>query len=188
MAIAYKDDYLRMDEKYEGQTYKMAANTLMTWASDTDGSRLNMSSAEIKQSLTLLEPDFPRISTGWENPLGRLNKDRAFKQLHGTWEVMDIIKKFRDGEMYTVVFYNRDTDTYEMIEKQIAESLTEKFGYIYNTEKMDSLKIGDCITDEVLYKSTAYDKNMNYCYGKTAKVMLVTATDTLESIPNNTFN
>ena len=123
MAIAFKDDYLKMDEMYEGQTYLMAANTLLTWPGDIDSSRLVMFGAESKQSLSLLEPDFPRISTNWENPLGRLNKDRSFKQLKGTWEVVDIIKKFRNGEMYTVVFYNHDTDTYEMIEKQLAESL-----------------------------------------------------------------
>ena len=180
MAIAFKDDYLKMDEKYEGQTYKMSANTLLTWPADIDGSRLYMSTAETKQSLTLLNPDFPRISTGWENPLGRLNADRSFKRMNGTWEVMDIIKKFRNGEMYTIVFYNHDTDTYEMIEKQIAENLIEKFGYVFDTERMDQLKIGEVITDEVIYKSTAYDKNMNYCYGKNAKVIFSTSTGTLE--------
>ena len=180
MAIAFKDDYLKMDEMFEGQTYKMASTTLLTFPTDIDSSRLNMFSAECKQSLTLLNPDFPRVATNWENPLGRLNKNKSYKQLPGTWEVLDIIKKFRNGEMYTVVLYNHDTDTYEMLEKQIAENLVEKFGYVYNTDRMDRLEIGEMITDEVLYKSTAYDEHMNYCYGKSAKVMYSTSTGTLE--------
>lgn len=80
MAVAYKDEYIRMDEKYDGKTYLMSANTLLTWPADIDASRLYMNTAETKQSLTLLYPDVPRLATSWENPLGRLNKDRSYKQ------------------------------------------------------------------------------------------------------------
>ena len=157
MAVAYKDQYVEMDEKYQGKTYLMAANTLMTWPSDIDASRLYMNTAETKQSLTLLNPDVPRLSNGWENVMGRLNKDRSYKLLEGTWEVKDIIQKFSSGFIFTVVLYNKEKDLYDMIEKPMAENLIEKFGYVYNTERLDKLKVGDVITDEVLYKSTAYD-------------------------------
>ena len=180
MAIVYKDEYVKMDEMYEGQTYKMAANTLLTWPSDIDASRLYMETAESKQSLTLLEPDVPRLQTSWENPLGRLNKNRSFKQLDGTWEVKDIIRKFKNGQIYTIVVYNEEKDLYDMIEKPVSESLNEKFGYAYNTERMDELEVGEIITDEIIYKSTAYDKNMNYRYGKNAKVYYSTSTNTIE--------
>lgn len=180
MAVAYKDEYIRMDEKYDGKTYLMSANTLLTWPADIDASRLYMNTAETKQSLTLLYPDVPRLATSWENPLGRLNKDRSYKQLDGTWEVKDIIKKFKNGDMYTIVFYNPETDTYDMIEKQIAESLPEKFGFLYNTDKMDSLQVRDVITDEIIYKSTSYDDHMNYRYGKNAKVLYSSSTHTIE--------
>lgn len=180
MAVVYKDEYLKMDEMYDGKTYLMSANTLLTWPADIDASRLYMNTAETRQSLTLINPDVPKLSTSWENPLGRLNKERSYKQLDGTWEVKDIIKKFKNGEMYTVVFYNQETDTYDMIEKQITENLSEKFGFMFNNDKMDSLKIGDILTDEVIYKSTAYDEHMNYRYGKNAKVLYSTSTCTLE--------
>lgn len=180
MPIVQKGEYIRMDEMFEGQTYKMSANTLLTWPSDIDSSRLYMNSSETRQSLTIIDPDVPRLSTGWENPLGRLNKNRSFKQLEGTWEVMDIIRKFHNGDIYTLVLYNAETNTWDMIEKQIAENLTEKFGFFYNTSMMDSLSVGDVVTDPILYKSTAYDDHMNYRYGKNAKVYYSTSTDTLE--------
>lgn len=180
MAIAFKDDYVQMDEKFDGKTYLMSANTLMTWPTDIDASRLYMNTAETIQSLTLLNPDVPRISTGWENVLGKLNKDRSYKRLDGTWEVKDIIRKFKDGVIYTIVLYNPEKDLYDMIEKPIAENLNEKFGFVFNTKKMDSLEVGDTITDEVIYKSTAYDDHMNYRYGKNAMVYYSTSTDTLE--------
>lgn len=180
MAVASKDEYLKMDEKYEGQTYKMSANTLLTWPADIDGSRLYMSTSETKQCLTLIDPDVPRLSTGWENPLGMLNADRSFKKLEGKWEVRDIIPKFKNGDIYMMVLYNPDEQKWEMLEKPVAESLGEKYGFFFNTKKMDSLEIGDVVEDEIIYRSTSYDKNMNYRYGKNAKVYYSTSTDTLE--------
>ena len=136
MAIAFKDEYVKMDEMYSGKSYQMSANTLLTWPSDIDASRLYMNTAETKQSLTILNPDVPRLSTGWENVLGRLNKNQSYKQVDGTWIVKDIIKKFHNGEIYTIVIYNEETDTWDMIEKQIAENLNEKFGFVYNTSEI----------------------------------------------------
>ena len=180
MAVAYKDDYVEMDKMYDGQTYKMAANTLMTWPEDIDASRLYMSTQETKQSLTLLNPDVPRISTGWENVLGGLNDGKSYKKLKGTWEIVDKIEKYKNGKIYTLVIHNAETNTWDMIEKPVAKNLQEKNGYVFNTEVMDSLKKGDVVTDLIIYKSTAYDDHMNYRYGKNAKVMFSTSTDTLE--------
>lgn len=180
MAIAFKDDYVEMDEKYDGKTYRMSANTLLTWPTDIDASRLYMNTAETVQSLTLLNPDVPRLSTGWENVLGKLNQGRSYKKLEGTWEVKDIIRKFKDGNIYMMVLYNPELDLYEMIEKPVAENLNEKFGFVFNTEKMDSLEVGNVVEDEIIYKSTSYDEHMNYRYGKNAMVYYSTSTDTLE--------
>lgn len=180
MAVASKDEYVKMDEKYDGETYKMSANTLLTWPGDIDGSRLYMSTSETKQCLAIINPDVPRLSTGWENPLGRLNEGEAYKKLYGKWEVRDVIKKFKNGEIYTLVLYNQEKKMWDMIEKPVAESLGEKYGFFYNTEKMDSLQVGDVVEDEVIYKSTGYDDHMNYRYGKNAKVYYSTSTDTLE--------
>lgn len=180
MAIVFRNEFDRMNEMYSGQTYKMSANTLLTWPSDCDSSRLYMNTAETKQSLTVLNPDYPRLSTGWENTLGKLNKDASYKQLDGTWIVKDVIRKYHDGEIFTVVLYNPDTNTWDMIENPVAEDLSEKFGYFYDVEKMNSLEVGDVLQDEVLYKSTAYDENMNYRYGKNAKVCYTSSPDTIE--------
>lgn len=180
MAVAFKDDYVKMDQDYEGKTYLMSANTLLTWPADIDASRLCMNTSETKQCLTLLNPDVPRLSTGWENVLGRRNKQKSYFQLDGNWEVVDIIKKFKTGMIYTLVVYNAELGMWDMIEKPIAENLTERFGYVFNTEYMDSLKIGDKISNAILYKSTSYDENMNYRYGKNANVLYTTSTDTFE--------
>jgi len=168
-----------MDEEYGGENmYKILGPTSLSYAS-TDSSREYMFTSHLKQVLTLLNPDVPRLQTGFEKPTGEYS--HAYCKLEGTWEVKDIIEKYpgRSG-IYTIVVYNKKANTWDMIEKKVAENLTEKFGFIYNTDRMDSLKVGDRLVDEVIYKSTSYDKHMNYRYGKNANVYFSTSTDTLE--------
>lgn len=40
MSVAFRGVYDEMDKKYEGKTYLMSANTLLTWPEDIDASRL----------------------------------------------------------------------------------------------------------------------------------------------------
>ena len=176
--ISLKEELMAMDEKYGDQMYKMMGPTLLSSPPGTDSSRMYMFTSNIKQILTLLNPDVARIQTGFENTIGNYNT--AYKRLKGVWEVVDKIEKFSNGYIYTLVLYNAKEDKYDMIEKSVAENLTEKFGYVYNTDKMDKLKVGDKLKDEILYKSTSYDENMNYRYGKNAKVYYSTSNDTLE--------
>lgn len=190
MDIHLKQRLEMVDEQYGGdEMYRIFGPTMLSW-SVTDSSRMYMFTSHLKQTLTLLEPDVPRLQTGFENAVGKYN--RAYKQLKGIWEVKAIIQKFtfpdqdmddpntRAKQIFTLVLYCPDTNTYEMIEKPIAENLTEKFGYVYNTEFMDSLHVGDVLRDPILYKSTSYDKHMNYRFGKNARVFYSTSTDTIE--------
>ncbi len=178
-----KSDLEEADRLYGGDNiYKMLGPTLLSWT-NTDSSRMYMYTSHLKQVLVLNNPDVPRLQTKFENTFGKRNK--AYKQLEGTWTVVAKIPKFigyenSDYNVYTLVLYNKATDTYDMIEKPIAENLTEKFGYLYNTEVMDSLPVGTKITNPILYKSKSYDKNMNYCFGKNARVAYSISTDTLE--------
>ncbi len=179
MSVNLKDALIKMDDEYGDQMYKMFGPTLLGYPLDCDSSRGYMFTSNLKQVLTLLNPDIPRVQTGFENIIGKYNT--AYKKLTGTWTVEDIIYKFSNNKtIYTLILYNKMTDTYDIIEKKVAENLTEKFGYLYNTERMDALSVGDTIKDEILYKSTSYDEHMNYRYGKNAKVYYSTSNDTLE--------
>ena len=176
--VTLKDELKKMDEEYGDKMREMYGPTLLTWPSGVDSARLYMFTSHLKQVLTILDPDIPKIQTGYEKVFGKYN--HSYKKLEGTWEVVDKIQKYSNGSIYTLIFYNRETDTYDMIEKVVAENQTEKFGFIYNTDEMDSLSPGDKITDDVIYKSTSYDKNMNYRYGKNANIYFSTSSDTLE--------
>ena len=178
MAVIDVSQYAKMNEAFQDCMYKLWGPTLIGFPEDTDSSRALMATSQQKQFLTLLNPDVPHVLTGYENAFGKYN--RSYKQLEGEWEVMDRIDKFGDGTIVTLVLYNAKTRTYDMIEKVVAEVKTEKFGFLYNTDTMDKLQVGDKITDPILYKSTSYDEHMNYRLGKNAKVMYSTSNPTIE--------
>lgn len=181
MGIVFNDEYVKMDETYQDCMYKLYGPTLMGFPQDVDSSRLCMFTSNLKQTLVLKNPDIPRLQTGYENVIGKNNK--AYLKLDGQWEVVDRISKFGlppEKDIYVLILYNKKKDMYDIVEKVVAEQHAEKFGYYYNTEVMDSLQPGDKIKDKVLYKSTSYDKNMNYCTGKSALVYYSSSVDTIE--------
>lgn len=176
-----KESLIKMDEEFGGDNmYKMMGPTLLGYAS-TDSSRMYMFTSHLKQILVLQKPDVPRLSTSFENVIGKCSN--AYKKVSDdNWVVKDIIRKFdNEKALMMIVLYNEKTKEYDMQEISPAESLTEKFGYLYNTDYVSSLKVGDYVNHKIpLYKSTSYDDNMNYRYGKNARVFYVNATDTLE--------
>lgn len=178
MAVIDVSKYAEMDQRFQDHMYRLWGPTLMGFPSDTDSSRALMFTSNQKQILSLENPDVAYVLTGIENEFGRRNK--AFRTLVGTWEVLDKIDKFGDGQVYTLVVFNKETGVYDMIPKITSEVKAEKFGYKYNTETMDSLKPGDTVKDAVLYKSTSYDGHMNYRLGKNALVMYSTSNPTIE--------
>ena len=168
----------KLNEKFDGlEKERLFSYTLLGFPMDVDSGRNIMFSSNTKQIMTLENPDIPHVLSGYENAFGKFSG--AFKQLKGDWEVKQKIEKF--STVYSLVLYNKATDTYDIIERKEGEPLTEKFAFMYNNEKMDSLKVGDMITgNAILYKSTSYDDNMNYRLGKEALVMYKSSTATIE--------
>ena len=169
----------QMDEEYRDSLYKMVGYGLMSSPLGIDASRLSMLSQHLKHMNVLFNPDVPRIRTGFEKTFANLS--HGYRKIEGNWAVVDKIYKYKENGIYMLVLYNKKTDTYDMIEKPFAESFPEKQGYLYNTKFMDQLVVGDRVEDgSILYKSTSFDDNMNYRYGKTAKVVNITTNSTLE--------
>ena len=69
-----------MDAKYGDQMYKMLGSTLLSYTT-TDSARMYMFTSHVKQVLTLLDPDVPRLATGFENNIGSYSN--AYKKLDG---------------------------------------------------------------------------------------------------------
>ena len=155
--------------------------TLMTFPQYISSTRSTMLVNHLKQYTVLNEPEYPKLFNNYENLFGKhssslVKADRAY-------EVFAKVNKFEDypNHLYMLFLYNKENNYYDVVVKRITEELTEKFGYRYNNEHLDSLDVGDFIEEgETLYKSTSYDEDNNYCFGLNAKVGIILAPFNIE--------
>lgn len=145
--------------------------TLMVFPQYTSAVRLSMVTNHLKQYTVLNDGNFPNVFTNYENIFGKHSS--ALVLADSDYEVVAKVQKFEDypNYLYALFLYDKKKDRYDIVFKKISEDLTEKFGYKYNNTSLDRLEVGDTISkDEVLYKSSSYDEDNNYCYGRNANV------------------
>jgi DNA-directed RNA polymerase beta subunit len=168
-ALHFKDDIFGM--------------TLLTNPGYISSSRNIMFTSHLRQFVNLTNPDFPKVFTNYENIVGKYST--GYYQAKEELQVIDKISRFQNGvndaHSYLLFTYDKKNDRYDVIFKKNVEDLTEKFGFVYNNKNMDSKHVGDVVDKgEVLYKTTSYDDNMNYCYGKNAKFVYMLENNTIE--------
>ena len=167
-------------KEYEG-TDKHLGLTLMTFPQYISSTRSIMFTSHLKQFNTLNEPQFPRVFTNYENIFGK--NSSGLVKARSNYTVVKKIDKFADrpGYIFATILYDEDNDFYDIIFKKQSEDLTENFGYVYNNENLDNLQEGDSVKKgDVLYKTTSYDEDDNYCYGRNAKTAYILDPDVIE--------
>lgn len=177
-----REDLEKANKQFYGKQ-DIFGMTLLTNPGYVSSSRSMMFSSHLKQFTNLLKPEYPKVSTNFENMVGKYST--GYFKSDSRYKIVKKISKFDNDEyrnhIYYLLVYDEEKDYYDLIEKKNVENLTERFGYSYNTEVMDSKEEGDIIEkDEILYKSTSYDENNNYCYGKNIKFMYLVENNTIE--------
>lgn len=166
--------YNLRDELEEADRVLMGSNSLigMTVLSNSqynNSARAVMNTSHLKQFTNLKKPDIPLLFTGGENLVGA-NSTGYRKIKHDSKVVAKVVKYddiLEEPNKYYLFIYDKKIRRYDVIERTDFNNLTEVYGYEYNNEGIDSLEVGDDIpAGEVLLKSTSYDEDMNYGYGK----------------------
>ena len=162
-----KDKLSELDEKFKGDD-SVFGMTLLTRTGYISGNRSIMTTGHLKQAMTPINPEFPKVFTEYENMVGKYST--GIKRASREWRVVDKVYKFEENNhLYTLIVKDEQTGYYDVIEKKLVENLTEKFGFRYNTEDLDKIQVGDLIPkDSVLFKSTSYDEYNNYRFGVNA--------------------
>lgn len=161
------------EERYHGSVEHLGV-TLMAHPQYTSAVRLTMFANHLKQFTALKNGEPPFVFTHYENIFGRLSSGLVTSD--HDYEIVAKIDKFshKPNYLYTLFMYDEEHDYYSCVTKKISENLTEKFGYMYNNESLDALEVGDTISKgDVLYKSSSYDEDNNYCYGVNANVAYI---------------
>ena len=148
--------------------------TSLTWPRYINSMRSTMFTAHLKQFLTPVSPDFPYVFTNAENLVGEHSS--GYRKVNNKCTVFRKCVKFEDildnPNIYKLFIFDEEKQQFDVVERKEIEDLTENFGYQYQNKFIDNLDEGDVIEpDSVLYKSSSYDDDMNYRYGKNPVVM-----------------
>lgn len=164
----------------------MGSLMLLTFPQYIDSARGIMFSSHIKQRKVLLNTEFPRVFTNYENMVGEYSSYNV--RASHNYRVDKIIRKFaldseeaKKVEPKLVFLYNEDDNSYDVIETHNVENLTEKYGFLYDTSGIDSYGVGDEIPQgTTLIQPTSYDKYGNYGFGQNIRFMYMIDNDTIE--------
>lgn len=162
----HKDDFLGKD--------------ILTLANRVDAARNNMWHGHEEQRVVLEKPERPRMFTRYETLVGKYSS--AYKQAEQDYDIIAKINKFEGSNTnYILVIKYKNSNYYDIIERKECEKLTESYCYPINNEYIDSLNEGDTVKkDDILFKSTSFDKDMNYNYGVNANIIFVSDNKTTE--------
>lgn len=134
-----------------------------------DTQRLNMYSNHINQTVHLVESEFPKVFTGFENQIGEYSI--AYKKAPSDATIVG--KVWKNPMVYTLVLQYRD-GTYDVVDIHSAVNICEEYGYRLNDCVADK-EVGDTIgEDEFIYKSDNYDDQGNWSYGRNMKATYLT--------------
>ena len=169
-----KEELLARDQTLMGSLSLLAMSAL-TQPAYINSMRSIMFTSHLKQFLVDKNAQFPLYFMNSENSVGKHNTG-SFKAADGNLTVYRKVVKFADivdnPTVYMLFVYNNTKQRYEVIERADLEDLIENFGIPFNNEYIDSLEEGDEVTSgDILYKSTSYDEDMNYGYGRNAVIM-----------------
>lgn len=179
--LVMKQQLEEKEKEFNGTDF-MWGPSLLTHPQYISAPRDIMFTSNLKHKVSMVKPETPLLYTNYENIVG--NMSSGIIRAKSRRVVTHKVSKFSGDKvdhMYTLFLYDEEEDKYHVVHKKNVEDLTEKFGFGYNTDNMDSKNIGDAFEkDEVVLQSTSYDEYGNYSYGVNATFMYLISNDTIE--------
>lgn len=167
--------------KITNTNHMLGKGLQMPFAASNSGSRKLMFGTQLEHRLPLVNPDVPYIQTGYEMQFG-LNSS-SYVQTPESYTVIAKIPKFSwcPNHHYFMIVLNEETKTLNVYERKEYKHITEKYGYLFNNDKLDSLNIGDSVPEgTTIQKSTSFDEFDNRMDGKNLLTMYNACEETIE--------
>lgn len=160
--------YYKFDVKDSEKTHRfMAEELLVPRMQNSDTQRINMFASHTAQIVTLQNPEFPKVFTGYENQVGKYSS--GYKKAE---EDFIIISKIVKNEFnYDLIVQYKKSKKYDIIHYRCYDHISETYGSSFvEREGLRGKKVGDSVKKgEILYATPSYDSDMNFCYGVNLK-------------------
>lgn len=162
-------------KQYEGDNSILGISSL-TFPAYIDSSRTIMDVNHQLQRVVVEHTEFPYVFTNSENMFGhRSTYNVTAKADLDVWRIIPKFSKLdipREVQPAIIIFYNRETEEYDLIYKQDVQNLPEKYGFQYDHHVLDELNEGDMLQKgTTLTRPTSYDKFDNYGFGQNVNFM-----------------
>lgn len=161
----------------EYDTDRCSAASLLTMSSGTSSSRLIMLAHHSSQWVSIKDPELPNVPTGFEKILGSYSS-----MLEEADHNYEIIAKFqKNAYNYILIGFDKKHGIYHAWRRQEVEEHSEGHCTKYNNQYIDSLEPGDTVKKGTyIHKSTNFDKDMSYQYGKNLNTVYMVSAQVLE--------
>ena len=159
----------------------LGKGAMMPFAASNSGSRKLMFGIHLEHRLPLLHPDVPYIQTGYEKQFGEHSS--SIIKTEEDLEVVGSVAKFSwiPKHHYYTFAANHQKKILRMFERKEYKHISEKYGYAFNNELIDSLEPNGIIPEgTVIEKSMAFDEYENRMDGRNLLTMYSACEDTIE--------
>lgn len=144
------------------------------------GSRALMNSVHDEHFMVPNYGEVPIVQTGYETEFGRNSSSHVINE--SNYVVISKINKFEGKEdHYYLIVRDVFNDIYDIIERTTYNYNTESYGYLWNNDRIDKLKVGDYLKQgEILKTSIGFDEYGNKMNGVNLTTLYLSCAQNME--------
>lgn len=161
--------------------HMLGKGLIQPFSGSNAGARKIMFSTHVEHVFPLIEGEKAIIETGYEIRFGDYSS--SITRADSNYQVIAKISKFSSNphHHYWLILKDTKEKKLDVVERISYHHITESYGYLYNNEYMDSLNIGDYITeDTIVQKSLAFDEYNNRKDGANFNIVYMALDDNME--------
>lgn len=160
--------------------YMLGRTLMQPFKPANSGSRALMYSVHSEHLMVPNHGEVPIIQTGYENEFGRNSSSHVVNE--SDYVVLNKINKF-DGkeDHYYLIVQDIHTGIYDIIERISYNYNTESYGFLWNNDRIDRLKVGDHLRrGDLLKTSIGYDEYGNKMNGVNLTTLYLSCAQNME--------
>lgn len=160
--------------------YMLGRTLMQPFRPANSGSRALMNSVHVEHLMVPNYGEVPIVQTGYETEFGRNSSSHVVND--SDYVVLHKINKFEGkNDHYYLIVQDIHTGVYDIIERISYNYNTESYGYLWNNDRIDKLKIGDRINrGDILKTSIGFDEYGNKMNGVNLVTLYLSCAQNME--------